>query len=98
MLELKRSKKLKEPEFVLCEKPEENDPDAYVDLVCSGIKGDLCFETSTKEENIMEDDKGEEKKMRSIIIRVKAKSRKAKIDSNYEYYHLKRKSKKVEKK
>ena len=74
LIDLNKRKELVEPEFVLCENPEDDDPDAYVDLVCSGFKGDLCFQTPPKVET--EDDKGEDKKMRSIIIRLKAKSRK----------------------
>ena len=96
LLELKKRKELVEPEFVLCENPEDDDPDAYVDLVCSGFKGDLCFETPQKVDT--EDDKGEEKKMRSIILRLKAKSRKEKKDGDYLYYHLKRKADKLGKK
>ena len=97
LLQLNRSNKLNEPEFILCDKPEEDDPDSYVDLVCSGVRGDLYFESPLKEEKKMEEDKPEEKKTRSIIIRLKAKSRKRKLDSNYEYYYLK-KAEKVEEK
>ncbi|KAM7489811.1 hypothetical protein LguiB_027295 [Lonicera macranthoides] len=91
MLKLSKRKDFIDPEFVFCDKPEEDDPDSYVDLVCSGVRGDLQFETPSKEQNIREEEKGEEKKVRSIIIRLKAKSRKVKLDSNYEYYYLKRK-------
>ncbi|KAM7504446.1 hypothetical protein LguiB_003350 [Lonicera macranthoides] len=91
MLKLSKRKDFIDPEFVFCDKPEEDDPDSYVDLVCSGVRGDLQFETPSKEQNIREEEKGEEKKMRSIIVRLKAKPRKVKLDSNYEYYYLKRK-------
>ncbi|KAM7481968.1 hypothetical protein LguiB_006551 [Lonicera macranthoides] len=68
----------------------------FVDLICSGVRGDLQFETPSKEEKISEEDKGEEKKTRSFIIRLKVKPRKAKVDSNYEYYYLKRTADNVE--
>ncbi|KAM7489809.1 hypothetical protein LguiB_027293 [Lonicera macranthoides] len=67
MLKLSKRKDFIDPEFVFCDKPEEDDPDSYVDLVCSGVRGDLQFETPSKEQNIREKEKGEEKKMRSII-------------------------------
>ncbi|KAM7472038.1 hypothetical protein LguiA_010221 [Lonicera macranthoides] len=91
MLKLSKRKDFIDPEFVVCDKPEEDDPNSYVDLVCSGVRGDLQFETPSKEQNIREEEKGEEKKVRSFIIRLKAKPRKVKLDSNYEYYYLKRK-------
>lgn len=40
LLELNKSKEFIEPEFVLYDKPKEDDHDLFVDLVCSGIRGD----------------------------------------------------------
>ncbi|KAM7468877.1 hypothetical protein LguiA_007060 [Lonicera macranthoides] len=91
MLKLSKRKDFIDPEFVFCDKPEEDDLGSYVDLVCSGVRGDLQFKTPSKEQNIREEEKGEKKKVRSIIIRLKEKPRKVKLDSNYEYYYLKRK-------
>ncbi|KAM7473624.1 hypothetical protein LguiB_020867 [Lonicera macranthoides] len=57
LFQLNRSNKLIEPKFILCNKPDEDDPGSYVDLVCSGVQGDLQFEREEKEEEDVEVEK-----------------------------------------